>query len=306
MKRKIFWAVFALILATTGYKLIRAAEEPKILTTNINMDRKTVNGGASESDRHNVFFSMLGQIAESISAAAGNNLTMLAAAANPQVKFVKITPGMRKEEIASLLQKKLSWDNEEKEKFMRVSGLLNGGNDEGYYYPDAYVISKKADGYEAGRLMVGRFNEKVVSRYASSTAKIISLDTAMKIASMLEREAGGKDDMRLISGIIWNRIFKDMTLDVDATLQYAKGNEKNWWPKVEPKDKFIDSPFNTYQNKGLTPAPISNPHIAAIDAALNPKKTKCIFYLHDKYRRIHCSATYKEHVKNIERYYGKK
>jgi UPF0755 protein len=110
--------------------------------------------------------------------------------------------------------------------------------------------------------------------------------------------------MKLISGIIWNRIFKGMKLQMDATLQYAKGNEEEgWWKEVNPEDKKIDSSYNTYLHVGLPPAPIANPGIAAIDAAYNPEKTECLFYLHDKKGKIHCSRTYEEHKKNIAIYY---
>ena len=107
--------------------------------------------------------------------------------------------------------------------------------------------------------------------------------------------------MKLISGIIWNRIFKGMKLQIDATLQYAKGDESLWWPQVKSEDKNIDSPFNTYMYE-MPPGPISSPGISAIEAAYNPQKTSCLFYLHDKNRQIHCSATYAQHLINIKRY----
>jgi UPF0755 protein len=110
--------------------------------------------------------------------------------------------------------------------------------------------------------------------------------------------------MKLISGIIWNRIFKGMKLQMDATLQYAKGSEETgWWPQVNPQDKNIDSPYNTYMYTELPPSPIASPGLAAIEAAYNPQKTNCLFYLHDKKGVIHCSATYEGHKKNIAKYY---
>jgi len=110
--------------------------------------------------------------------------------------------------------------------------------------------------------------------------------------------------MKLISGIIWNRIFSGMKLQMDATLQYAKGNKKDgWWRKVTSRDKRIKSSYNTYLYKGLPPGAIANPGLSAINAAFNPQKTNCIFYLHDRNRRIHCTRTYKEHKRNIKKYY---
>lgn len=94
-----------------------------------------------------------------------------------------------------------------------------------------------------------------------------------------------------------------MRLDIDATLQYIKGNsEDGWWARVYADDKYLDSPYNTYRTKGLPPGPIANPGLPAIKAALNPTATPCIFYLHDTNREIHCSVTYEEHKENIKKY----
>ena len=314
MKRKSYLGIFIVIIifiASGIYYFFATPEEPKTLTTNIDIINKTINDRSAGADPdaaedNGSFASLFQTIADNVFIIIRDDMTMLAAAADPSVKFIKVTPGMRKEEIASMLGQKLSWNNAEKEQFLNLDKAINTTSAEGYYYPDTYIIPAKAGGYEVGRLMISRFNSEVMTRYVSSTKKIISVDTALKIASIIEREASGKSDKFLISGIMWNRIFKDMTLDIDATLQYAKGSEVGgWWPKVEPEDKFLESPYNTYQNKGLTPTPISNPNLASIEAALNPKKTSCFYYLHDKYRRIHCTATYKEHLKNIARYYGK-
>ncbi|MBU1754819.1 endolytic transglycosylase MltG, partial [Patescibacteria group bacterium] len=81
------------------------------------------------------------------------------------------------------------------------------------------------------------------------------------------------------------------------------GTEENgWWPIPKSEDKYLDSPFNTYQYKGLPPHPIANPGLASIAAALNPTATSCLYYLHDGKGQIHCSKTYSEHLANIRRY----
>ena len=110
--------------------------------------------------------------------------------------------------------------------------------------------------------------------------------------------------MRLISGIIRNRLEIGMPLQIDATLQYIRGDEDNWWPVPRSEDKKIESPYNTYQNVGLPPTPIATPGEDAIKAALNPLDTDCLFYLHDSRGNIHCSTTYEQHKKNV-RYYLK-
>ena len=73
-------------------------------------------------------------------------------------------------------------------------------------------------------------------------------------------------------------------------------------PRVRAKDKYLDSPFNTYENEGLPPAAIANPGEAALEAALRPEDTACLFYIHDRNRNIHCASDYATHKKNIARY----
>ena len=277
------------------------------LSTNIDIINKSIIDDSITTDKENIEGTSINSFLENMYVETSLLASAIPNIANPSVTYLRIAQGMRKEEIAGILGNKLSWDKNEKEKFLATERPEKSISGEGYFYPGTYLFKKRSDAELAGKLMTNRFKQEVLSRYASSTRKVINIDTALKIASILEREAGGKYDMRIISGIIWNRIFKDMPLDMDSTLQYAKGNEKiGWWPKVESKDKFIESPYNTYANEGLPPTAISNPSLAAIEAALNPKKTNCLFFLHDKQGGFHCTRTYKEHVKNIDRFYARK
>lgn len=235
--------------------------------------------------------------------------------ANPSVRIVKIVPGLRKEQIANIVGDRLGWDEAQRNEFMNpdLSTLLaentnknsaTSVNLEGHYFPKSYMLNINADDpVLVSKIMFNTFDRETSKIKKAKSSKVINEDTALKIASIIQRESGGKQDMNLISGIIWNRIFAGMKLQMDATLQYAKGNESIWWPQVESDDKNIDSPYNTYLHKNLPPSPIANPGIDAIAAAYNPQKTNCMFYLHDKSGRIHCTVTYAEHLKNIQRYY---
>jgi UPF0755 protein len=94
-----------------------------------------------------------------------------------------------------------------------------------------------------------------------------------------------------------------MLLQADATLQYATDTkETGWWAAPDPDDKYVESPFNTYQHEGLPPAPIATPSLASIEAALDPEPTSCLFYLHDGNGRIHCSPNYAGHLANVDRF----
>lgn len=217
--------------------------------------------------------------------------------ANPYMRIVKVQEGLRKEEVAEIVADKLDWSPQEKEDF------INSANVEGHFFPTTYLIYKDADPASVEETMNKEFSKQVDKIKKPISKQIINEDTALKIASIIQREAAGKEDMNLISGIIWNRIFAGMKLQIDATLQYAKGSEEDgWWGEVSSADKKIKSAYNTYLNTGLPPGPIANPGLAAISAAFNPAKTDCLFYLHDKNRQIHCAKTYEEHKKNIDLY----
>lgn len=244
--------------------------------------------------------------------------------ANPTKRFVYIYPGMRREEMVEKYSKILDWSDKDKRWFIASAPAdpENGGYYEGYFLPKSYFVDKDASGKEVGEMMhdefvqtvaekiidaksdgetLGDFTKTITSKDGKKS-EVVNLDTAVRIASIIQREAAGPRDMPLVSGIIWNRIFLGMKLDLDATLQYVKGEPEDWWPQVESKDKYLDSPYNTYKYKGVPPGAISNPSIEAINAVYNPQKTDCIFYLHDNNGNIHCTKTYEEHKRNVDTY----
>jgi UPF0755 protein len=231
----------------------------------------------------------------------------MASAAGMPSLFVNISPGMRQEQVASAFGSQLGWKYADRTQFIKEAKALQPTLPQGSTVPGIYFASVN-DPKDVATLVDDRFNAEVLSKYSTSTQEQVPLEQAITVASLIQREAGSWDDMRLISGIIWNRIFAGMKLQIDATLQYAEANQKGgksgWWPSVEPKDKYIKSAYNTYQHAGLPPGPIANPSVAAILAALNPKKTDCLFYFHDPRGQFHCSKTYAEHVKLLRKYYG--
>lgn len=228
-----------------------------------------------------------------------------ALAAIDSQKIIAVTPGMRKEQVSDTFARTLAWSVAQKKEFGQNNPSLLPH--EGSFAPGVYAFSPDTTPSEARDMLHKRFSNTILARYGTTVAEIVPLEQALTIASLIEREAGGKYDMRMISGIIWNRLFLGMNLQIDATIQYAKANSSqngSWWPKVTPQDTSLRSPYNTYLHPGLPPAPIANPSVAAVFAALNPKKTTCLFYFHDASKQFHCSDTYREHVTLLKKYYG--
>ena len=219
------------------------------------------------------------------------------------MKWVVIPEGLRKEEIAKLLADKLGWTTKQKDEWIKTDTTIKPEYIEGVYSPDTYLIPVDEAPAQVAKRLIAKFNEKFAEFLPQFTAKNIRWTTALTLASIVQREAANDSDTPLIAGILWNRLNQGMKLEVDATLQYVRGDVGNgWWAPISVADKKTDSPYNTYIHTGLPPHPISNPGIPAINAVLNPTKTDCLYYLHDKSHVTHCAVTYEEHQANIEKY----
>lgn len=226
--------------------------------------------------------------------------------ASPSSRTLVIYSGERKEEIAKNFSDILKWNQTEKESFLKYITKAEPEISEGKFFPNHYIVTVNESPETVSNLINEKFSENILANYSEEISQKVPLNDALIIASLLEREAYDFSDMREISGIIWNRLFIDMPLQLDATLQYVKGSnpyESKWWPQVKPADKFLPSNFNTYQNKGLPPAPIANVSKEAVVAALNPSQTDCLFYFHSKDKRFYCSKTYEEHVQKLRSVY---
>lgn len=222
----------------------------------------------------------------------------------PDLVWISFGGCVRKEQIGEIVGNVLGWDDEQINKWNTEYTNVKPEYFEGVYYPDTYLIPVDESGERIAKRLIDRFNEKFAPLADKYIAANIRWVTGLKIASLIAREAAGKQDMHLISGIIWNRLNIGMPLQIDSTMQYTLGKNKEgkWWGGIDITEKQNDSPYNSYLYKGLPPTPICSPNIDYIEAALNPEETDCLFYLHDKNENIHCSKTYEEHLENIDTY----
>lgn len=154
-------------------------------------------------------------------------------------------------------------------------------NLEGYLYPDTYLIDKEIDVNDIIKLMLDRFEEilKQVQDETKVEIKDEDVEKIITIASMVEREARVASDRPLISSVIYNRLEKDMKLQIDAAVIYALGYHVD---VVLNKHLEVDSPYNVYKYKGLPVGPIANPGIDCIKAAVSPEKTNYLYYIMQK------------------------
>lgn len=219
----------------------------------------------------------------------------------PTMAFVTFPPSIRKEQMGEMLAEALGWSKEELLEWNTIATEPDPDFREGVYFPDTYLIPTDQSPSQIAARMRGRFTDMFAPYAQEAQEKGLEWTDVLTLASIVDREAS-KIDRELVAGILWNRLDIGMRLQADATLQYIRGSEGNWWPVPTSADKYLESEFNTYMNAGLPPHPINNPTLESIAAVLNPEPTNCIYYLHDYDHQIHCSLTYAEHERKIDAY----
>lgn len=214
--------------------------------------------------------------------------------------WITIPEGWRREEIAQYLAKQ-ELDSFDPREFEYLTDGL-----EGQLFPDTYLIPRQMSEQQIVDLLTRTFTAKVTEGLKTEIAtSSYDFEDALIMASIVEREARGYEEMRQVAGVLWNRIEIGMALQADATMQYAKGYnvaEESWWVTPLAADRQINSPYNTYQAPGLPPAPIASPGLNAIRAALNPTTTDALYYIHDAQGNVYFARTLDEHNANVNRY----
>jgi UPF0755 protein len=174
-------------------------------------------------------------------------------------------------------------------------------NLEGFLFPDTYRIFKNATPEDIAYKMLNNFDAKLTPQMRDDLKKQDkSIFEIVTMASIIEKEVRSVDDMKVVSGIFWNRIKGGQALESCATLAYILGVNKK---QYSIEDTQIDSPYNCYRNQGLPPGPISNPGLNAITAAIYPAKTDYLYFLTSSMDgKTIFSKTYDEHLRNKAKY----
>ncbi|MBU6321381.1 MAG: endolytic transglycosylase MltG [Patescibacteria group bacterium] len=170
---------------------------------------------------------------------------------------------------------------------------------EGYLFPDTYTFQPSDTAAAITDRMQQNFVEKTAPLAPDIAASGHSLSDIVIMASIIEREAARPADRAMVAGILWNRIRLGMPLQVDAVFGYIN-SRATYSPSF--RDLAVDSPYNTYLNKGLPPGAISNPGLSALEAALHPAKTSYLYYLTGRDGLMHYSKTYAGQLANEHAY----
>ena len=227
------------------------------------------------------------------------------------VDFV-VLAGWRIEEVAGALPS--SGLTVSAEEFIRTASapqpefhfLEGAGTAEGFLYPDTYVVPRSITALELLSVFLRNFNEHMSPEIQSGfAAQGLGTYDAVVLASIVQREAVRMEEAPLIASVYLNRLRDGMKLDADPTVQYAIGynlSQVTWWTNpLSLEDLRTASPYNTYLNGGLPPAPIANPGASALMAVASPERSAYYFF------NARCDAsgfhtfatTFEEHLANL-------
>ncbi len=164
---------------------------------------------------------------------------------------------------------------------------------EGYLFPATYAFYKESPSLDEIVSTMLDKTQSVVEKYRQDIEREdMTVHQFLTMSSLIEEEATEKADRDKIASVFYNRIEEGMPLQTDPTVLYAQGKHK---ARVTYKDLEVDSPYNTYKNKGLTPGPISNAGTMSMEAALHPADTKYLYFLASSDGTVYFSSTLEEH-----------
>jgi UPF0755 protein len=162
---------------------------------------------------------------------------------------------------------------------MAAIGAPPGQAPEGRFFPDTYAYSKGVSDLTVLKRAYQHMNKRLVQAWAerASDTPLKSMDEALTLASIIEKETGTQGDRALVASVFVNRLRIGMPLQTDPTVIYGLGERFDG--NLRKRDLVTDGPYNTYLRSGLPPTPISMPGAASLKAAVNPAPGKALYFV---------------------------
>ncbi len=214
-------------------------------------------------------------------------------------EFLKEQEIISKEEFLLALNT-ISQNQEILDKYEFLSEAVERSSKEamlqGFLFPDTYRFYKETTAEAIIKRMLENFDEKIgVGLRLKAEQAGRSIFEVVTMASLIEKEAALDQDRRLIADIFWKRLEVGWALESCATINYILGDPK---ARLSFEDTRIPSPYNTYLNAGLPPAPINNPSLSSIKATLSPLENDYCCFLSTDQGEMIFSQTVEEHNRN--------
>lgn len=172
------------------------------------------------------------------------------------------------------------------------------GDPEGYLFPATYPLDEDSGARTLLSFMVNTANTTFTADGLPQAAKRtgLSLYETVGVASIVQAEADTREDMGKVARVIHNRLERDMALQMDSTLNYALNRSTL---DTSHADTRVNSPYNTYQRRGLPPTPIGNPGQDALHATAKPPKGDWLYFVTVRPGDTRFTADYAEHERNV-------
>jgi len=175
---------------------------------------------------------------------------------------------------------------------------------EGFLFPSTYQFTRRTSCDQVVKRMTQDFRATWERLDPSGPPQIpegLTPAQVVSMASLVERETPNPDERPLVAGVFYNRLHMGVPLQCDPTVQYALEMSGHSRRDVRPEDLRVDSPYNTYEHRGLPPGPIGNPGEASLRAALDPAQTDYLYFVANNQGGHFFASTLAEHNRNVVR-----
>lgn len=185
-----------------------------------------------------------------------------------------------------------------------LSSVPATGSLEGYLFPDTYRFREDATVDVVIETMLLTFSRRlaeqgIVLTDVGALPHGMNVHEIVTLASIVEREVRQPDEMKVVAGLFLTRLDIGMALQADSTVNYVTGKDT---PAISIADSRIESAYNTYQNAGLPPGPISHPGVNALMSVFDPTDSPYLYFLTDPVGNVYYAETFDQHIANKYQY----
>ncbi|MFD7428058.1 endolytic transglycosylase MltG [Streptomyces sp. NPDC059814] len=219
-----------------------------------------------------------------------------------RTRSLVIPEGWRASQVYEAVDKVLDQPSGTAEKAVATADLplpaAAKGNPEGYLFPATYPVTSGTTPESLLRYMVDTAVKRFGADHITAGARRngVTVYQTVTIAAIVQAEADTAPDMGKVSRVVHNRLARDMPLQMDSTLNYAMNRSTL---DTTTGDTKIDSPYNSYERKGLPPTPIGNPGEQAMVAAISPTPGPWLYFVTVAPGDTRFTADYAEQQRNV-------
>ncbi|HEM3517655.1 TPA: endolytic transglycosylase MltG [Streptococcus suis] len=176
---------------------------------------------------------------------------------------------------------------------------------EGYLFPAVYEYSDETTIEELVEQMIAAMDNRLQPYYETLTAKNLTVNEVLTLASLVEKEGSTDEDRRNIASVFFNRLNAAMPLQSNIAILYAQGKlgQETTLAEDAAIDTSIESPYNIYWTPGLMPGPVDSPSLSAIEAVINANTTDYLYFVADVTTgNVYFTNNIDEHNQNVAKY----